>query len=59
MMGCEHIRNLALLPGVEVTAIADPHARSRGWARLALGGRAVEEYEDTASCCAARRWTRW
>ena len=46
MMGCEHIRNLALLPGVEVTAIADPNERSRGWARLALAGRAVEEFED-------------
>jgi predicted dehydrogenase len=46
MMGCEHIRNLALLPGVEVAAIADPHAPSRAWARAALAGRAVEEYED-------------
>lgn len=46
LMGCEHIRNLALLPGVEVTAIADPHERSRGWARLALGGRSVGEYAD-------------
>lgn len=46
MMGCEHIRNLALLPGVEVVAIADPDPRSRGWARLALAGRAVAEYED-------------
>lgn len=46
MMGCEHIRSLALLPGVEVTAIADPHETSRGWARSALAGRAVEEYAD-------------
>ncbi len=46
MMGCEHIRNLALLPGVEVTAIADPNERSRGWARLALAGRAVQEHSD-------------
>lgn len=46
MMGCEHIRNLALVPGVEVTAIADPHPRSREWARKALRGRTVEEYED-------------
>lgn len=46
MMGCEHIRNLALLPGVEVTAIADPDERSRGWARLALAGRPVEQFED-------------
>lgn len=46
MMGCEHIRNLALLPGVEITAIADSHERSRGWARLALAGREVEEFDD-------------
>jgi predicted dehydrogenase len=45
MMGCEHIRNLALVPGVEVVAIADPEPASRGWARLALG-RTVEEYDD-------------
>jgi predicted dehydrogenase len=45
MMGCEHIRNLALVPGVEVAAIADPEPASRAWARHALG-RAVEEYED-------------
>ena len=46
MMGCEHIRNLLLLPGVAVTAIADPNETSRGWARAALAGRTVEEYGD-------------
>jgi predicted dehydrogenase len=46
MMGCEHIRNLALVPGVEVAAIADPNERSRGWARAALAGDEVAEYED-------------
>lgn len=45
MMGCEHIRNLALLPGVEVTAIADADAQSRNWGRLAVG-RDVEIFED-------------
>ena len=45
MMGCEHIRNLALVPGVEVAAIADPDAQSRQWGRLAVG-RDVEVYED-------------
>jgi predicted dehydrogenase len=45
MMGCEHIRNLALLPGVAVTAIADPDERSRGWGRLAAGAD-VEIYAD-------------
>jgi predicted dehydrogenase len=45
MMGCEHIRNLALVPGVEVVAIADSDATSRNWGRLAVG-RDVEIYED-------------
>lgn len=45
MMGCEHIRNLALLPGVEVTAIADSDAQSRTWGRAAVG-RDVAVYED-------------
>jgi predicted dehydrogenase len=29
MMACEHVRNLGLVPGSRVTAIADPDARSR------------------------------
>jgi len=37
MMGVEHITNLLHLPGAEVTAISDPHARSRDWAQLAVG----------------------
>lgn len=37
MMGCEHIRNLRALPGVEITALADSDERSRGFGRLALG----------------------
>ena len=37
MMGVEHINNLLHLPGAEVTAISDPHARSRDWAQLAVG----------------------
>ena len=45
MMGCEHIRNLALVPGAKVTAIADPHESSRRWGRLAAG-EGVEVYED-------------
>ncbi|HJO24753.1 MAG: Gfo/Idh/MocA family oxidoreductase [Myxococcota bacterium] len=35
MMGLEHMRNLRLLEGVRVTAVADPHAASRAWASLA------------------------
>jgi len=48
MMGCEHIRNLALLPGAKITAIADPEEKSRGWARLSLGAAAsgVAEFAD-------------
>lgn len=38
MMGCEHIRNIALLPDAEITAIADPVPTSLDWARAALGG---------------------
>jgi len=45
MMGCEHIRNLALVPGVEVTAIADSDATSHNWGRIAVG-RDVEIYQD-------------
>jgi predicted dehydrogenase len=37
MMGCEHIRNLALVPGARVTAIADPNEQSRAWGRRAAG----------------------
>lgn len=40
MMGVEHIRNLAILPGARITAIADPVAGSLGWAREALGAGA-------------------
>ncbi|MEY3360971.1 MAG: hypothetical protein RL531_690 [Actinomycetota bacterium] len=32
MMGLEHLRNLQLLDGAAVTAIADPHPASREWA---------------------------
>jgi myo-inositol 2-dehydrogenase / D-chiro-inositol 1-dehydrogenase len=37
MMGIEHLKNLALLPGAEVVAWADPHEESRRWARLVTG----------------------
>jgi predicted dehydrogenase len=35
MMGCEHLQNLAHVPGAVVTAVADPHPTSRDWARRA------------------------
>jgi predicted dehydrogenase len=37
MMGVEHINNLLRLPDAVVTAISDPHPRSRDWAQLAVG----------------------
>jgi myo-inositol 2-dehydrogenase / D-chiro-inositol 1-dehydrogenase len=40
MMGCEHLRNLVALPGVRVTAVADPVEQSRDWAASALQGQA-------------------
>ena len=42
MMGVEHLRNIALVPGARVTALADPVAASLGWARDALGGGAAD-----------------
>ena len=37
MMGCEHLRNLVALPGVEVAAISDPDDGSRGRAAAIVG----------------------
>ncbi|WP_171009294.1 Gfo/Idh/MocA family oxidoreductase [Sphingomonas sp. 2SG] len=50
MMGVEHLRNIALVPGAEVVAIVDPVATSLGWARDALGEHAagVAAYDDVA-----------
>src|SRR5687768_1738495 len=45
MMGIEHLKNLALLPGAEVAAFADPHEASRRFARLVTGTEAAE-YDD-------------
>jgi myo-inositol 2-dehydrogenase / D-chiro-inositol 1-dehydrogenase len=38
MMGREHIRNLALIPGAQVTALSDPVAASRAASGKAVGG---------------------
>jgi len=46
MMGIEHIKNLALLPGAELVAFADPHEESRRWARL-VAGDGPREYAET------------
>jgi predicted dehydrogenase len=45
MMGFEHIRNLRLLPGARVTALADPNEPSRRLG-LAAAGEALEVYDD-------------
>jgi predicted dehydrogenase len=39
MMGCEHIRNLAHMPDVELVAIADPNQTPSEWALKACGDR--------------------
>ncbi|QHL91280.1 Gfo/Idh/MocA family oxidoreductase [Sphingomonas changnyeongensis] len=38
MMGVEHIQNLRVTPGAELTAISDPVETSLGWARDAAAG---------------------
>ena len=38
MMGLEHQRNLAALPGATITALADPDAGSRAQAQAEIGG---------------------
>ncbi len=51
MMGVEHIQNLALTPGAELVAIADPVSTSLGWAKNAVGDKSVgiQEFEDAAA----------
>ena len=46
MMGLEHQRNLAELPGATVTALADPDAGSRARAAAEVGGDKAEIVED-------------
>ena len=54
MMGCEHIRNLVQIDGVEVTAIADPDEQSRKWAITACGDRySPDIYQDYRELLAA------
>lgn len=38
MMGCEHLRNLLAIDGVDITAISDPNAEPLAWARKTLEG---------------------
>jgi len=51
MMGIEHIRNVALTPGADLVAIADPVETSLAAARKVLGERSgkVAEFRDGAA----------
>lgn len=51
MMGHEHIRNLELVDGAEVVAIADPHSESRWWAQQ-VASRDLLEFPDVQSLLA-------
>jgi len=55
MMGVEHLRNIALVPGAEIVALADPEPTSLGWARDALGERAsaVRTFDTVEAFAAA------
>ncbi len=57
MMGQEHIRNIALIEGVDVSALADPDEGMRARALAIQGGtaRAVADYRDllAADACDA------
>ncbi len=54
MMGVEHIRNVAITPGAEIVALADPVETSLGWAKAALGeGAAPEVFADSAGLAKA------
>ena len=54
MMGLEHLRNLALTPDAEVTALADPVATSLEAARATIGGRwKPAEFADAAALAAS------
>ncbi|NNL65464.1 MAG: Gfo/Idh/MocA family oxidoreductase [Myxococcales bacterium] len=51
MMGHEHVRNLALVPGAEVAAYSDPSSEQRWWTRQ-LVGEGPREYDDPAALLA-------
>ena len=48
MMGCEHLKNLMGVPGVQITAISDPNEEPRKWAKLTMGEtfKDVTEFTD-------------
>ena len=57
MMGREHMRNLALVPGAELVAVADPDSGSRDAAKAQAKtlGQSVELFEDNASLLASAK----
>ncbi|MEL6737512.1 MAG: Gfo/Idh/MocA family oxidoreductase [Pseudomonadota bacterium] len=57
MMGREHMRNIALVPGAELVAVADPDAGSRDAAKAQAEalGQSVEIFEDNASLIATAK----
>jgi myo-inositol 2-dehydrogenase / D-chiro-inositol 1-dehydrogenase len=52
MMGVEHIRNLAIVPGADIVALYDPVEASLGWAKAALGESAAPQVFDTIGALA-------
>ncbi|MEM6857526.1 MAG: Gfo/Idh/MocA family oxidoreductase [Pseudomonadota bacterium] len=57
MMGREHMRNLVLVPGAELVAVADPDAGSRDAAKAQAEalGQTVEVYEESEALLAKAR----
>jgi myo-inositol 2-dehydrogenase / D-chiro-inositol 1-dehydrogenase len=49
MMGVEHINNVAITPGAEIVAIADPVGASLTWAKNALGPDATPQIFSSAA----------
>lgn len=49
MMGQEHIRNLALIDGATVTAVADPDPAMRAQAAALAGARAFSDHGELLS----------
>ena len=57
MMGREHMQNLALVPGAELVAIADPDAGSREAAKALASelGQEIRLFDDSAAMLAEAR----
>jgi myo-inositol 2-dehydrogenase / D-chiro-inositol 1-dehydrogenase len=53
MMGVEHIRNVAITPGAQIVALADPVDSSLTWAKTALGDADVAIFDSAAALAKA------